>query len=138
RPGASKEKSPEAAARFPTVTPLSRCCLRFLKLECIKDCLLHPQEEKNESKVDDLRWSPVSVGSLEELIGESHPIISSSCGSEYHHLERGCSILVHNKSQVPLEYHTQLFQWSISQQSARNLLIVSCTTGVHLESKKEG
>jgi hypothetical protein len=44
--------------------------------ECLK-----PQEDKNEedqSKVDDLRGSPMSVGNLEEIIDENHAIVSSS------------------------------------------------------------
>lgn len=71
---------------------------------------LKPQEDKNEedrSKVDDLRGSPMSVGSLEELIDENHAIVSSSVGPEYYvgilsfvdkdQLEPGCAILMHNK-----------------------------------------
>ncbi|RWW46152.1 hypothetical protein BHE74_00047938 [Ensete ventricosum] len=88
-----RQKGPEAAARLPAVTPLSKCRLRLLKLERVKDYLLmeeefvanqerlRPQEEKNEedrSKVDDLRGSPMSVGNLEELIDENHAIVSSS------------------------------------------------------------
>uniref|UniRef100_A0A2P2K5I1 26S protease regulatory complex subunit 4 family protein n=1 Tax=Rhizophora mucronata TaxID=61149 RepID=A0A2P2K5I1_RHIMU len=117
-----KQKGPEAAARLPTVTPLSKCKLRLLKLERIKDYLLmeeefvanqerlKPQEEKAEedrSKVDDLRGSPMSVGNLEELIDENHAIVSSSVGPEYYvgilsfvdkdQLEPGCAILMHNK-----------------------------------------
>ncbi|KAK8654145.1 hypothetical protein V6N13_128119 [Hibiscus sabdariffa] len=117
-----KQKGPEAAARLPTVTPLTKCKLRLLKLERIKDYLLmeeefvsnqerlKPQEEKAEedrSKVDDLRGSPMSVGNLEELIDENHAIVSSSVGPEYYvgilsfvdkdQLEPGCSILMHNK-----------------------------------------
>lgn len=117
-----KQKGPEAAARLPTVTPLSKCKLRLLKLERIKDYLLmeeefvsnqerlKPQEEKTEedrSKVDDLRGSPMSVGNLEELIDENHAIVSSSVGPEYYvgilsfvdkdQLEPGCAILMHNK-----------------------------------------
>ncbi|KAK4338693.1 hypothetical protein RND71_043180 [Anisodus tanguticus] len=117
-----KQKGPEAAARLPTVTPLTKCKLRLLKLERIKDYLLmeeefvanqerlKPQEEKTEedrSKVDDLRGSPMSVGNLEELIDENHAIVSSSVGPEYYvgilsfvdkdQLEPGCSILMHNK-----------------------------------------
>uniref|UniRef100_A0A803PGD6 AAA+ ATPase domain-containing protein n=1 Tax=Cannabis sativa TaxID=3483 RepID=A0A803PGD6_CANSA len=117
-----KQKGPEAAARLPTVTPLTKCKLRLLKLERIKDYLLmeeefvtnqerlKPQEEKAEedrSKVDDLRGSPMSVGNLEELIDESHAIVSSSVGPEYYvgilsfvdkdQLEPGCAILMHNK-----------------------------------------
>ncbi|CAI9776634.1 unnamed protein product [Fraxinus pennsylvanica] len=117
-----KQKGPDAAARVPTVTPLSKCKLRLLKLERIKDYLLmeeefvanqerlKPQEEKTEedrSKVDDLRGSPMSVGNLEELIDENHAIVSSSVGPEYYvgilsfvdkdQLEPGCAILMHNK-----------------------------------------
>ncbi|KAL9331878.1 hypothetical protein ACSQ67_001488 [Phaseolus vulgaris] len=120
-----KQKGPEAAARLPTVTPLSKCKLRLLKLERIKDYLLmeeefvanqerlKPQEEKAEedlSKVDDLRGSPMSVGNLEELIDENHAIVSSSVGPEYYvgilsfvdkdQLEPGCAILMHNKGLV--------------------------------------
>ena len=67
------------------VTPTARCKLRQLKLERIKDWLLmeeefvtnqerlRPQEERTEedrSKVDDLRGTPLSVGSLEEIMDE--------------------------------------------------------------------
>lgn len=117
-----KQKGSEAAGRLPTVTPLSKCKLRLLKMERIKDYLLmeeefvanqerlKPQEEKAEedrSKVDDLRGSPMSVGNLEELIDENHAIVSSSVGPEYYvgilsfvdkdQLEPGCAILMHNK-----------------------------------------
>uniref|UniRef100_A0A0D9X381 AAA+ ATPase domain-containing protein n=1 Tax=Leersia perrieri TaxID=77586 RepID=A0A0D9X381_9ORYZ len=117
-----KQKGPEAAARLPNVAPLSKCRLRLLKLERVKDYLLmeeefvaaqerlRPTEDKTEedrSKVDDLRGTPMSVGSLEEIIDESHAIVSSSVGPEYYvgilsfvdkdQLEPGCSILMHNK-----------------------------------------
>ncbi|KAG2639236.1 hypothetical protein PVAP13_2NG614100 [Panicum virgatum] len=117
-----KQKGAEAAARLPNVAPLSKCRLRLLKLDRVKDYLLmeeefvaaqerlRPQEDKAEedrSKVDDLRGTPMSVGSLEEIIDESHAIVSSSVGPEYYvgilsfvdkdQLEPGCSILMHNK-----------------------------------------
>jgi len=117
-----KQRGPDAAGRLPTVTPHTKCKLRLLKLERVKDYLLmeeefvanqerlKPQEEKTEedrSKVDDLRGSPMSVGNLEELIDENHAIVSSSVGPEYYvgimsfvdkdQLEPGCSILMHNK-----------------------------------------
>lgn len=94
-----------------------------VQLERIKDYLLmeeefvanqerlRPQEERHEedrSKVDDLRGSPMSVGSLEEIIDENHAIVSSSVGPEYYVnilsfvdkelLEPGCSVLLHNKA----------------------------------------
>jgi len=117
-----RQKGSEAAARLPAVAPLSKCRLRLLKLERVKDYLLmeeefvasqerlHPSEDKTEedrSKVDDLRGTPMSVGSLEEIIDESHAIVSSSVGPEYYvgilsfvdkdQLEPGCAILMHNK-----------------------------------------
>ncbi|PIA37062.1 hypothetical protein AQUCO_03100074v1 [Aquilegia coerulea] len=117
-----KQKGSEAASRLPVVTPLTKCKLRLLKLERIKDYLLmeeefvsnqerlKPQEDKNEedrSKVDDIRGTPMSVGNLEELIDENHAIVSSSVGPEYYvgilsfvdkdQLEPGCAILMHNK-----------------------------------------
>ncbi|KAG6514649.1 26S proteasome regulatory subunit 4 homolog B-like [Zingiber officinale] len=117
-----KQKGPEASGRIPAVTPLSKCRLRLLKLERIKDYLLmdeefvanqerlRPHEEKNEedrSKVDDLRGSPMSVGNIKELMDENHAIVSSSVGPEYYvgiltlvdkdQLEPGCAILMHNK-----------------------------------------
>ncbi|RZB65195.1 26S proteasome regulatory subunit 4-like B [Glycine soja] len=71
---------------------------------------LKPQKEKakeDRSKVDDLQGSPMSVGNLEELIDESHAIVSSSMGPEYYvgmlsfidkdQLEPECAILMHNK-----------------------------------------
>ncbi|KAM7271103.1 hypothetical protein ACFE04_030317 [Oxalis oulophora] len=117
-----KQKGSETASRLPNVTPITKCKLRLLKLERIKDYLLmeeefvakqerlKPQEEKVEedrSKVDDLRGTPMSVGNLEELIDENHAIVSSSVGPEYYvgimsfvdkdQLEPGCAILMHNK-----------------------------------------
>ena len=64
-------------------------------------------EDGDRSKVDDLRGSPMSVGTLEEIVDESHAIVSSSVGPEYYVtimsfvdrslLEPGCSVLLHNK-----------------------------------------
>ncbi|KAI8606263.1 26S protease regulatory subunit 4 [Dissophora ornata] len=95
----------------------------MLKMERIKDYLLmeeefvvnqerlKPQEEKTleeRSKVDDLRGTPMSVGTLEEIIDDDHAIISTSNGPEYYVsilsfvdkdlLEPGCSILLHHKT----------------------------------------
>lgn len=117
-----KRKGPENQARLPVVMPTSKCKLRLLKLERIKDYLLleqefiqnqetlKPQEEKTQeeqTKVDDLRGTPMGVGSLEEMIDDNHAIVSSSNGPEYYvavmsfvdrdQLEPGCSILTHNK-----------------------------------------
>ena len=72
--------------------------------------LRKPREEQDESdhaKVDDIRGTPMSVGTLEELIDDNHAIVSSSMGPEYYVtimsfvnqdlLEPGSSILLHNK-----------------------------------------
>ncbi len=71
---------------------------------------LKPQEERNaaeRSKLDELRGSPLTVGSLEEMIDDNHAIISTTTGSEHYvnvlsfvdkdQLEPGGSILAHNK-----------------------------------------
>ncbi|CAG5124138.1 unnamed protein product, partial [Candidula unifasciata] len=134
-----KSKGPDAATKLPQVTPYTRCRLKMLKLERIKDFLLmeeefiknqerlKPQEEKHEeerSKVDELRGSPMSVGTLEEIIDDNHAIVSTSVGSEHYvkyimstncftvgiehyleilsfvdkdQLEPGCSVLLNHK-----------------------------------------
>jgi len=117
-----KRRGAEAATKLPAVTPHTKCKLRLLKLERIKDYLLmeeeyitnqerlKPQEEKAQeerTKVDELRGSPMGVGSLEEIIDDNHAIISSSVGPEYYvtilsfvdrdQLEPGCQVLTHNK-----------------------------------------
>jgi len=101
---------------------VTRCRLKLLRMERIKDFLLleeefitnqerlKPQEERNQeerSRVDDLRGSPMSVGSLEEIIDDNHAIVSTNIGPEYYvnilsfvdkdQLEPGCSVLLHNK-----------------------------------------
>eukprot|EP01080_Neovahlkampfia_damariscottae_P002275 gene2275-2449_t len=117
-----KNKGPQIAEKLPDVTPNSKCKLRLLKLERIKDFLLieeefitnqeilNPKEESVEqerTKVDQLRGTPIPIGTLEEIIDDNHAIISS-VGPEYYvsilsivdkdQLEPGCSILLHNKA----------------------------------------
>lgn len=67
------------------------------------------QEER--VKVDDIRGSPMSVGTLEEIIDDNHAIVSSAVGPEYYvnilsfvdkdELEPGCAVLLHNKVRRP-------------------------------------
>lgn len=74
----------------------------FLKLRAL--CFVI-QEER--SKVDDLRGTPMSVGTLEEIIDDNHAIVSTSVGSEHYVsilsfvdkdlLEPGCSVLLNHK-----------------------------------------
>merc|ERR1711881_814385 len=117
-----KTKGPDTASKMPMVTPHTKCRLRLLKQERIKDYLLmeeefirnqerlKPQEEKNEeerSKVDDLRGRPMAVGCLEEVIDDNHAIVSTSMGSEHYVsmlsfvdkdlIEPNCTVLLHHK-----------------------------------------
>jgi len=58
-------------------------------------------------QVDDIRGSPMGVGTLEEIIDDNHAIVSSAVGPEYYvyissfvdkdQLEPNCSVLLHNK-----------------------------------------
>merc|ERR1712113_287329 len=72
---------------------------------------LKPKEDRDNeerSKLDDLRGSPMDVGSLEEFIDENHCIVSTAMGPEYYvnvlsfvdkdQLEPGSSVLMHHKN----------------------------------------
>ncbi|KAJ2997786.1 ATPase of 26S proteasome regulatory subunit 4 [Globomyces sp. JEL0801] len=118
RVGKKKKRGPDATTKLPPVFPSTRCKLKLLKNDRIKDYLLleeefvqnqerlKPQEEKNQEergRVDDLRGSPMNVGTLEEIIDDDHAIVSTSSGPEYYVsimsfvdkdlLEPGCSAL---------------------------------------------
>lgn len=118
-----KKQGPAPSTKTPTVTPHSRCRLRVLKMERIKDYLtleeefinnqeqFRPQEEKAEeerAKVDELRGSPMLVGTLEEIIDDNHAIVNSSVGPEYYvpimsfvdkdQIQPGCSVLLRDKT----------------------------------------
>ncbi|ORX38467.1 P-loop containing nucleoside triphosphate hydrolase protein [Kockovaella imperatae] len=122
RVGKKKRRGPDASSKLPPVFPTTRCKLKMLKMERIKDYLLMEEEfvsnqastagedrtAADRSKVDDLKGSPMGVGSLEEIIDDDHAIVSISNGSEYYvgimsfvdkdMLEPGCSVLVHHKT----------------------------------------
>ncbi|GAC94094.1 hypothetical protein PHSY_001663 [Pseudozyma hubeiensis SY62] len=123
RVGKKKKRGPDSSSKLPAVYPNTRCRLKLLKLERIKDHLLleeefvqnqerlKPQEDKDaeeRTRVDDLRGSPMAVGTLEEIIDDEHAIVSSSTGPEYYVsimsfvdkdlLEPGCSVLLHHKA----------------------------------------
>ncbi|KAL2152280.1 hypothetical protein VTH82DRAFT_5464 [Thermothelomyces myriococcoides] len=127
-----------AAAKLPPVFPTSRCKLRLLRMQRIHDHLLLEEEyvENQErlrkakaakddaapaselessdrmaderSRVDDMRGSPMGVGTLEEMIDDDHAIVSSTTGPEYYVsimsfvdkdlLEPGASVLLHHKT----------------------------------------
>lgn len=118
-----KKKGPDSAQKLPSVYPATRCRLKLLKLERIKDHLLleeefvqnqerlRPTDDKiadERQKVDEMRGSPMTVGTLEELVDDDHAIVSTSTGPEYYVsirsfvdkdlLEPGCTVLLHQKS----------------------------------------
>jgi 26S proteasome regulatory subunit T2 len=118
-----KTKGTSVSSKLPTTVPNAKCRLRMLKHERIKDYLmmeeefiqeqqrLKPKEERDteeKSKLDDLRGSPMDVGSLEEFIDENHCIVSTAMGPEYYvnipsfvdkdQLEPGSSVLLQHKS----------------------------------------
>ena len=119
----TKRKGPSIAAKLPKVFPTAKCKLRQMKLERIKDFLLmeeefisnqeelRPKEEREEAerdKVEDLRGTPLTVGTLEEMIDDNHAIVSSTGGPDCYvsilsfvdaeQLEPGCSVLLHHKT----------------------------------------
>ncbi len=123
RIGKKKKRGLEATTRLPTVTPTTKCKLRLLKLDRIKDYLLLEEEfivnqeqlkplaekkEQERAQVDELRGMPMYVGGLEEIVDENHAIVSVSSGPEYYvgitsfvdkdQLEPGSTLLLHQKS----------------------------------------
>lgn len=123
RVGKRKARGPASVAKLPPVFPNTRCRLKLLKMERIKDYLLleevfvqnqerlKPQEEKAQeerTKVDELRGTPMGVGTLDEIIDDDHGIVSSATGPEYYvsimsfvdkdMLEPGCSVLFHHRA----------------------------------------
>ncbi|KAK9377684.1 P-loop containing nucleoside triphosphate hydrolase protein [Lipomyces chichibuensis] len=122
RIGKKKRKGPDSSTKLPSVYPTTRCKLKLLKMERIKDHLLleeefvqnqerlKPTDEKvaeERSRVDDMRGTPMGVGTMEEIIDDDHAIVSSNTGPEYYVsimsfvdkdlLEPGCSVLLHHK-----------------------------------------
>ena len=86
-----KKKGVEQSTKLPTITPMSKCRLRLLRQERVKDYLLmeeefiknqellKPQDEKKEKerlKVDEIRGTPLTVGNLEEIIDDEHAIVA--------------------------------------------------------------
>ncbi|KAI3381077.1 hypothetical protein SNEBB_001423 [Seison nebaliae] len=118
-----RTKGTDASNKLPQVLPYTRCRLKLLRYDRIKDWLLLEREyienlerlrpereekhEEEESKVNELRGSPMSVGNLEEIIDDTHAIVSTSVGSEHYvsmlsfvdkdQLEPGCTVLLNHK-----------------------------------------
>lgn len=68
---------------------------------------LEEKQKEERAKIDDLRGTPMSVGTLEEIIDDNHTILSTSVGSEHYIniltfvekdlLKPGCSVLLNHK-----------------------------------------
>lgn len=110
-----RKRAGDASSRLPVVTPNTKCKLRLLKLERVKDYLLmeeefvanqerlKPQETRNEedrSKVDELRGSPLSVGNLEEIIDDR--CVVSVC----------CTLMTNNTYEIVQPRNCLFIRWS--------------------------
>jgi 26S proteasome regulatory subunit T2 len=120
-----RNKGSSAAYKLPTITPLTKCRLRELRLERLKDFLLLEEEyltnqaalkpelatereDEQVSKLEEIRGTPLSIGSIEEIIDDQHAIVSSSGGPDYYvnilsfvdrdQLEAGSTVLLHSKT----------------------------------------
>ena len=116
------KKGPAPVVRLPKIYPSAKCKLRLLKMQRVNDFLLleeefmknqeilKPKEEKDKelhAAVEELRGTPMNVGTLEEMIDDNHAIVSSSSGPEYYvnitsfvdkdQIEPGSTILTHHK-----------------------------------------
>jgi 26S proteasome regulatory subunit T2 len=83
-----------------------------LIFSCLSLIVFKPHEERDQEereKLEEIRGTPLSVGTLEELIDDNHAIVSSSVGPEYYVnilssvnqdlLDPGASVLLHHKTQ---------------------------------------
>ena len=118
-----KKKGVEQSTKIPNIVPHSKCRLRLMREDRVKDYLLMEEEFiKNQERlkpidesrqremleIDKLRGMPLKVGDLEEIIDDDHAIVAPHSGLEYYapifsivdkdQLEPGCSVLLHEKS----------------------------------------
>ncbi|EGG19240.1 26S proteasome ATPase 1 subunit [Cavenderia fasciculata] len=119
-----RRRGAETSTKLPVVTPHTKCKLKQLKLERIKDYLLMEQEflqnyelnqpkgddkdKTDEKMIDEIRGDPLTVGSLEEVIDDNHAIVSNAVGPEHYvrimsfvdksKLFLGATVLLHNKT----------------------------------------
>ncbi|KAH3901070.1 proteasome regulatory particle base subunit RPT2 SCDLUD_002544 [Saccharomycodes ludwigii] len=109
--------------KLPNVYPTTRCRLKLLRMERIKDHLLLEEEfvtnaeilkpfekkqEEEKKQLEEIRGSPLSIGTLEEMIDDDHAIITNPTTADYYVsilsfvdkdlLEPGCSVLLHHKT----------------------------------------
>lgn len=121
-----KGSGTETLSRVPAIFPNAKCRLRVLKQERLKDYLMLEEEyvtnqealksvaakedtteNEERTKLDELRGTPMDVGTLEEFIDENHVIVSTAVGPEYYvnllsfvdrnQLEPGSTVLLHHR-----------------------------------------
>jgi len=120
------KKGASSSQKLPKVTPHTRCKLKLLRTERVKDFLTLEKEfistmesaratgEQREARVaeerklvESIRGTRMTVGSLEELIDENHAIIGGSGLDMYvpilsivdrELLEPGCQVLLHSEA----------------------------------------
>ena len=113
-----KKKGVDVASKLPTITPNTKCLLRMRKFERVKDYLLMEKEyiqnkkvnikedenaEEEKNLIENLRGTPVDIGTLEEIINEEKAIVSLQ-GEDFYvnilsivdkeQLELGCNVLL--------------------------------------------
>lgn len=110
---------PETLSKLPQILPQSKCKLRLLRAEKVRDYLVLEEGilafqfqtqgafSGDRAAVDKLRGYPMNVGTLEEFIDENHAIISTGTGQEYYvpiysfvdrdALEPGCTVLLNQR-----------------------------------------
>lgn len=88
----------QKASQLPTITPHSKCQLRLLKLERVKDWLTMEEEfinncealstreqtqEDQRKRLEEIRGQTMLVGTLDEMIDDDHAIVSRSMQDFY-------------------------------------------------------
>ena len=101
RVGRKKKKRgvEQQATKIPNIVPHSKCRLRLMRQERVKDYLLMEEEfiknqellkpidesrQKEMLEIDKLRGMPLKVGDLEEIIDDDHAIVAPHAGLEYY------------------------------------------------------
>lgn len=114
-----RARDAKVATKPPQVYPAIKCRLRLLKLkrmleyQQIEDNLLSMQDLDSKTQnteknlVNQIRGTPLDIGTLEEFIDDNHVIVSTGLGPEYfvyvHSfvdkdvLEPGCSLLLNHR-----------------------------------------
>lgn len=125
RTGKRRHKGAQTAEKLPQVYPNTKCRLRQIRLDRVKDFLLleeeylanqetlNPRKNREKNAAEELamfRPLPLSLGTLEEIVDDDHAIVSLQHGSEiytYIHsfvnkdlLEPGTTVLLASRGNI--------------------------------------